>query len=70
MTDKPTSILYKVRHDGYRDGWSQASMICYDDAYLKGQKDAEADIEPNFKWWLFLGIGCGAGLAAIVSLFI
>ena len=57
-----TSILEKARAEGYRDGASQQSMICHDDAYYQGQQNAWDDAPSRLRWWLF-GLGCGATLA-------
>jgi hypothetical protein len=47
------SILAEVRHEAYRDGWNQASMIAHDDAFERGRQLAEQDAPKRLRWFLF-----------------
>ena len=52
------SIYEQIRDEGYSAGWSQAAMICHDDAYHSGQMAAEADAPkrwPAFVLGMILG---------------
>ncbi len=61
-----TSILKRVRNDGFRDGYSQASQVIYDDAYEKGRREWLRQGEQNTRRWGWFCFICGIGLAMLV----
>lgn len=46
------SILKKVRREGYNEGWSQASMVAYDDAYEKGKLEVRQESPSRLLWFI------------------
>jgi hypothetical protein len=64
-TEKTIPILQRARDEGYREGWSQASMIAYDDAVERGRIEAEK-YAPRRKRWFVLGVF--AAIAIIILL--
>jgi hypothetical protein len=52
LAPKPVSLLDKARNEGYADGWSQAAMIAYDDAYMKGEESARKEAPKRLQWFI------------------
>ena len=59
------SIYQQIRSEGYRDGAGQAGMICYDDAYYKGQQAAWAEA-PSRRAWFTFGVVIGQASIALL----
>ncbi len=62
------SIYQQIRAEGYRDGAGQMGMLCYDDAFYKGQCSAWEEAPSRLRWFLaglIAGLGCAVVMAAI-----
>lgn len=66
MKPHHVGILQKVRSEGYREGWAQASQIAHDDAYYRGWEDAEAIHRLDARWWFISGAAVMAALVTLV----
>jgi hypothetical protein len=58
------SILKQVRAEGYREGWSQASMVAHDSAYEDGKRAAELAAPSRLNWFL-VGVVVASLIAAL-----
>ena len=54
----PRSILEQARVEAYREGWSQASMVAYDDAFEAGRDRAELERPSRARWFVLGCLAC------------
>lgn len=63
------SILGRVRHEAFADGYSQGATVGHDVAYEAGRRDALAQAsQDSYRWGWFCFL-CGVGVTAILAAF-